>query len=250
MAAHPLRAAPTARLRLALDRLEHAGERPRIVAGPRHDLCAKQIRLSLEVAAVSQEQGAQSELAALCDCRSGCATDDRAAHDAGDLTQLQPRILRLGRVGCSMSKQHMGELVRHDTDDLAFGRRGVEHATVHEHRSTGERKRIDLFHVHRCKRILVDRFVELGRRDRDKAIAESREIADDALVFDDGILLANLGRGLATELDVLLGRVSVFRRLHDGLREQTRHGNGQRQHDNRRTLLHHAGDFKAFSASV
>ena len=79
MAAHPLRAAPAAALRLALDRLEHAGERARVVAGPRHDLRAEQIRLLLEVAAVSQQQRAEAELAALRDGRSRRAADHRAA---------------------------------------------------------------------------------------------------------------------------------------------------------------------------
>ena len=60
-------------------------------------------------------------------------------------------------------------------------------------------------------------------------------------ILDDGILLANFGGGLATELHVLLRRVLVLRQLDDGLREETRHGNGQNQHESRRTLFHHCG---------
>ena len=64
MAAHPLRPAAA---RLALDRLEHAGELARVVAGARHDLRAEQVGLLLEVAAVPQQQRAEPELAALRD---------------------------------------------------------------------------------------------------------------------------------------------------------------------------------------
>ena len=157
MAAHPLRCSASAALRLALDRLEHARERARVVAGSRHDLRAEQIRLLLEVAAVSQEQRAQPELAALRDGRTGRAADDGAADDAGELAELQPGILRLRRIGRSVSKQDVRQLVRHDADDLAFGRGRVEHAAVDEHRSARQRERIDLFQVDRRERILVDR---------------------------------------------------------------------------------------------
>ena len=92
MAAHPLRCSPAAALRLARDRLEHVRERSRIVAGPRHDLRAEQVRLLFEVAAVSQEQRAETELAGLRDGRTGRTTDDGAADDARDLAELEPRF--------------------------------------------------------------------------------------------------------------------------------------------------------------
>ena len=141
---------------LTLDRLEHARERARIVAGARHDLRAEEICLLLEVAAVSQEQRPQPELAALRDCRSYPPAHDRAANGAGKLTELQPRVLCLGGIGGAMAKQHVRQLVRHHSDDLALGRCRVEHAAVHEHRPARKRKGIDLFQVHRRERVLVD----------------------------------------------------------------------------------------------
>ncbi len=102
------------------------------------------------------------------------AADDGAADDAGDLTELQPGVLRLRGVGRAVPQQHVRQLVRHHADDLAFGRGRVEHAAVHEHRPARQRKRVDLLQVHRRERILVDRLLELRRRTRHEPIAERR----------------------------------------------------------------------------
>ena len=104
------------------------------------------------------------------------------------------------------------ELVRHDADHFALGRRRIEHAAVDEHRSARQREGVDLLQVHRRERILVDRLLELGRRHSHQAIAERRQIARDPLVLDDRVLLADFGGGLAADLDVLLRRVAVLRR--------------------------------------
>jgi hypothetical protein len=91
---------------------------------------------------------------------------DRLEHvrEGARVSHLQPRILCLGGVGRSMTKQDVRQLVRHHADDLGFRRRRVEHAAVHEHRPAGQRKGIDLFEVHRRERILVDRLLEFWRR--------------------------------------------------------------------------------------
>ena len=108
-----------------------------------------------------------------------CAIADPAAPPttappthAGNLTELQPGILRLRRVGRAVPQQHVRQLVRHHADDFAFRRRRVEHAAVDEHRAARQRERVDLFQVHRRERILVDRLLELRRRRRDESIAE------------------------------------------------------------------------------
>src|SRR5262245_37873588 len=98
MVAHPLWAVAAGALRLTLDRLEHVGQRPRVVAGARHDLRAEQIRLLLEIAAVAEQHRAEAELAALRDRVARAAADHRAADRAGDLAELQPRILCLRHV--------------------------------------------------------------------------------------------------------------------------------------------------------
>src|SRR6185503_5650584 len=94
----------------------------------------EQIRLLLVIAAVSQEHRAQTELAALRDRGSYGATHHRAADLPGDLTDLQPRVLRFRGIGRAVAEQYVRELVRHDPDDLALGGRGVEHPAVDEHR--------------------------------------------------------------------------------------------------------------------
>ena len=64
-------------------------ERARVVAGPRHDLRAEEVRLLLVVAAVAEQQRAETELDAFRDVPAQLAADDRA----GDLAELQPRVL-------------------------------------------------------------------------------------------------------------------------------------------------------------
>ena len=149
MAAHPLGPAPSPLFDSRSIVSNILAQRARIVPGARHDLRAEEVGLLLEVAAVPQKQRAQSELAALRDRRSGRAADNRATHRTSELPELQPGILRLGRVGGAVPKQDVGELVRHHPHDLTLARRSVEHATVHEHRSARKRKGVDLFQIDR-----------------------------------------------------------------------------------------------------
>jgi hypothetical protein len=106
-----------------------------------------------------------------------------------------------------------------------------KHAPVNEHRPTRERKRVDLFQVHRRERVLVDGLFELGRSGGDESIAKRREIAGDLLVLDNRVLLPHLGGRLEAELHVLLGGVAVLRHLYQRLRDQSRcrYGHDQRE---------------------
>jgi hypothetical protein len=161
---------------------------------------------------------------------------DRLEHvrEGARVSHLQPRILCLGGVGRSMTKQDVRQLVRHHADDLGFRRRRVEHAALHEHRPARQRKGIDLLEVHRRERILVDRLVEFRRCGRDQAISQRGQIARDLPVLDDRIPLPNLCCGFAAERDILLGRVFVFGELDRGLSENTvgrRAQNQREEHD-------------------
>ena len=78
--------------------------RARVVAGPRHDLRAEEVRLLLVVAAVAEQQRAETELGAFRDSPAQLAAADRAADRAGDLAELQPRVLGLRRVRPSMPR--------------------------------------------------------------------------------------------------------------------------------------------------
>ena len=125
---------------------------PRVVARAGHDLRAEQVGLLLEIAAVSEEQGAKPEIRALGDGRSRAPSDHGTAQLPGELPELQPRILRLRRIRRSVAQQDVGQLVGHHANHLAFrGGRG-EHAPLHEHRPARERERVDLLQVHRRER--------------------------------------------------------------------------------------------------
>ena len=193
-------------------------ERARIVARARHDLRAQDVRLLFEVAAVSQHQGAEAELAPLCNGSAQRPAQHGPAERACHLAELQPGILRLGGIGRSVAKQHVGQLVRHHAGDLALSGCRIEHATVNEHRSARQGKRVDLLQVHGRERVLVDGLLQFGRCGRHESIAERAEIAGDAFVVDDRILLANFGRAFAADHHVLLRGVLVLGQLHRRLR--------------------------------
>ena len=105
--------------------------------------------------------------------------DHRAANCAGDLPELQPRILRLRRVRRAVAQQDVRQLVRHHASDFAFRRRRVEHAPLNEHRPARERERVDLLQVHRRERVPIHRLVQFRRRRSHQSIAERREISGD-----------------------------------------------------------------------
>jgi hypothetical protein len=222
MAAHPLRVAA---LGLLGDGLEHPRQRARVVTGARHDLGAKQVGLLFEVAAIAQEQRAETELRALRNHRARRAADDGAADGAGHLAELEPRVLRFRHVRGAMPQQHVRQLVRHHADHFAFRRRRLEHAAVDEHRSAGQRESVDLFQIQRRERILVTLVIQLRRRRCNQAVAHRRQVLRDALVANHRILLANLGGRFHSELHVLFWRELVLRQFDDGLRR----GDGDRQ---------------------
>ena len=219
VAAQPLRATAAA-ARLPLDGLEHAGERAWVVTGTRHDLHAEQVGLLLEVATVPEEQRAEAELAGLPDRRSCRPADDRAAQGTRDLTELEPRILRLRGVRRAVPQQHVRKLVGHHAGDLGLGRRSIEHPAVDEHRSARQGECVDLLQVDGSESVLVDRLLEVGRRGGDEPVAQGPQVARDALVIDDRVLAPYLGGRLSSQLHVLLGRVAVLGQLDRRLRPQ------------------------------
>jgi hypothetical protein len=75
MIAQPLRAAIAAASR---DGLEHVRHLARIVPGPRHDLHAKQVRLSFVLAAVLQEIGTDPDLGSLRNDGARPTADERS----------------------------------------------------------------------------------------------------------------------------------------------------------------------------
>jgi hypothetical protein len=131
-----------------------------------------------------------------------------------------------------MSQQNVREFVCHHAHDFTLGGGGVEHAALDEHRSARQRKRVDLLQVHWRERILEDGLLQFRGSSNDKPIAQLAEIAGDALVLDDRVLLADFGGSLASDFDVLFRRVLVVRRLDHRLGEQT--GRRHRQHEDAR----------------
>ena len=218
MAAQPLRRAAAC---FFLNRLEHSSQISRIVASPRHDLRAEQIRLLFVLAAVLQERGAKAELAALRDHLPPAAADNGAGNCAGKLAEL--KSLRLGGIRSPMPEEHVTQLVSHHADNFTFSGRRFEHAAVDEHRAARQRERVDLLEIHRRKRVFEHRIVQVRRRRGDEPLAQPIEVTRERRVGDDRILLPYFGRGFATELDVLLRRVLVLGRRDLRLRASQLH---------------------------
>ena len=208
VAAQPLRSSAPA---LLLDPFEHPGQIARVVAGARHDLRPEEVGLALVVAAVFQHQGAETELRPICDDGAGGSADDGAGDGAGQCAELNPRALRLGDVRGAVTEEHVGELVRHHARHFTFEAGGVDHAAVDEHRPAGQGEGVDLTKVHAGERILVGRMVQLRWCSRHQAFADPAEVSRHFAVVDDRKLLSRFGRGLESELDVLLRRKFVLR---------------------------------------
>src|SRR6185295_828508 len=85
---------------LLLDRPEHVGHLPWLVAGACHDLRAEQVRLAFVFAAVLQKVSAEAELRPLRDDRALRPADNRSDDLAGQRAELE--FLRLGRLQRAM----------------------------------------------------------------------------------------------------------------------------------------------------
>ena len=107
---------------------------------------------ALVLAAEAQERGAEAELRALRNHLAPAAADDGAEHRAGDLADFV--FGRLARLRRAVAQQHVTELVRHHARDFAVGVRRLDHPAVDEHRSAGQRERVDLPHVHDFEGVL------------------------------------------------------------------------------------------------
>ena len=218
MIAQPLRSAGAA---LLLDRLEHVRHVARVVAGARHDLRALEVGLLLVLAAEPQERRAEPELRALeRRRRRQRAADDGAEDGAGNLPDC---VLRgLGRLGRAVPQRDVAELVRHDAGDLAFGLRRLDHAAIDEHRSAGQRERVDLADVDDLERVAEPRVLLDPAGSRDQPPPDVLHVRRHLIVPHDRQLLLNLGGCLAAELDVLLDGILLFGRRYLGLRGQQR----------------------------
>ena len=62
-------------------------------------------------------------------------------------------FVRLARLRGAVAQRDVAQLVRHHAGDFAFGVRRFDHAAVDEHRSAGQRERVDLSHVDRLERV-------------------------------------------------------------------------------------------------
>ena len=122
MAAQPLRRRAVAFL---LNRLEHVRQVARVVAGPRHQLRAEQVRLLLVFAAYFSSH-MRTELRSLGNRLTPTAADHRAGNGSRQRTELES--LRLGRVRRAVPKEDVRQFVGHHADDFAFGVGRVEHA--------------------------------------------------------------------------------------------------------------------------
>ena len=211
---------------LFLDRLEHAGHRPRVVPRPGHDLRPEQVGLALVLTAVLQEHGAEPELRALRDDRTGPSADHRAEHLAGEGAELE--LLPLGRLGRAVAQGHVRDLVRHHPRHFGFGLGRLDHAAVQEHRSARQRERVDLPEIDDVEAVAELRLTIVGRDGLDETVADPLREVLDALVVQHRHLLTDFRGRLLPELDVLLGGVTVLVPLDAGLRNR-RDGNGGRQ---------------------
>jgi hypothetical protein len=150
------------------------------------------------------------ELRALRDHLTPAAADDGAEDRAGHLADLI--FLGLARLGGAVPQDDVTELVGHHAGDFAFGLRRLDHPAVDEHRTAGQRERVDLLHVHRLEGVVEFGMLHVGGDRGDQPPPDAFEKRRDAVVPQDRQLLSGFGRGLTPELDVLRGGVAVFRR--------------------------------------
>ena len=177
MVAQPLRSTIPS---LPFDRLEHARHLPRVVSGPRHDLCAKEIRLPLVLATVLQKVGAEADLRPLGDHAACAAADDGAEDLPGHRANL--KLLPLRRLRRAVAQDDVAQLVRHHAGHFTFGSRSLQHAAVQEHRTTGKRERIDVAQVDDVERVAERRLAELRGNLLDQPLSDVLDVVLGALI--------------------------------------------------------------------
>ena len=117
-----------------LQRLKERHHVRGVVTGCGHDLRSAHVRLRLQIAAVSQENGIQADAANGIDDLRGPLPDVPAEDPAEDADA------GLGQVGFrglmrAVTQGHVRNLVRHDCCHFAFIARLIEHAAVDVHES-------------------------------------------------------------------------------------------------------------------
>ena len=223
MVAQPLRRRAAV---LLLDRPEHVRHLARVVAGPRHDLRAEQVRLALVLAPVFHKVDAQADLRPLGDDTAGTAADDCPEHLPGDRADL--KLLSLRRLHGSVAENHVAQLVRHDACHFGVGARRFDHPAVEKHRAAGEREGIDLFEIDDVEAVAERRLLQGIRNLIDQPAADLLHEVFRRLIVDERQLLAHFGRRLASKLHVLLRRVAVLVQFDPRLRAS---GKGERNND-------------------
>ncbi len=144
----------------------------------------------------------EADLRSLRDHVAGSAADDRAEDLTGDRADLE--LLPLRRLRRAVPQHDVRELVRHHAGDFTFGSRRLDHSAIQEHRSAGQRKRVDVAQVDDVEGVAERRLAELTRYHRDEPLADILDELFRALVVEQRHLLTDLTSRLASELDVLL----------------------------------------------
>ena len=121
------------------------------------------------------------------------------------LTQSASEFLSLGRLCRPVPQDDVRDLVPHHARDLGFRPGRFDHAAVQEHRSAGQRERVDLAKIDDVEAVAEFRLPVLGRDGADETLADPLREVLDAVIVQHRHLLPDLGRRLLTELDVLLG---------------------------------------------
>ena len=100
----------------------------------------------------------------------------------------------------------------------------------------GSAKALMSFRLTGVNEVLEDRVVEIRGRGRDEALAQPIEVGAEKGIFDQRVLLANVGGSFATELHVLFRRVLVSRRRDLRLRGEKRSKSDDPRTENQKSL--------------
>ena len=103
----------------------------------------------------------------------------------------------------------MTELVRHHAGNFIVGARGLEHATIQEHRTARERKRVDVALVHDIKRVSERWLTKTRRHSSDEPRANALDQVLSRPIVQHRKFLPHLPGRLAPELNVLRRRKAV-----------------------------------------
>ena len=176
------------------------------------------------------EVGAEPDLRPLGDHGAGSAADHRSHNLARERAEL--KLLALGRLCGTVPQHDVADLVRDHAGDLALASRGLEHAAVHEDRSSRERERIDVFAIDDLERVAKLRLAEPSWNRCDEPRPDALDGVLGPAIADDRHFLAEFRCRAPSQFDVLGGRESIAVRIDACLRtgrERYRHAGCQCQ---------------------